>query len=276
LVADDLLDEIQRTRHEIKAQNDEITTLREQLEAQRDELQGRLDNIEDERRDVIHAARRNAQEELDTFFKELKKLQGELRTAGMPLDKLRALQEAADKMTGWVESPVDKDEVERVQDVDWKPRVGDTVFLDSLNSEGTIVELDEKEATVQVGNLKVRAKYRDMRKRNRSERRAAARGRQEYKRENRTLPPKIESPGMELDLRGARVEEAIEKLDRYIDAAYLSGLPFGRIIHGKGTGRLRQAIREYLTGHALVSKVTAANPSEGGAGVTVIHMVPIT
>lgn len=273
LAADDLLDEIQRTRREIMTQNDTITELREQLEAQRDELQARLDTIEDERRDVIRAARRNAQEELETFFKELRKMQGELRTAGMPLDKLRALQEAADKMGNWIQAPLDEDEVERVQDVEWTPRVGDTVFLDSLNSEGTLVELDEKEATVQVGNLKVRAKYRDMRKRNRSERRAATRGRQTYERQNRTLPPQVESPGLELDLRGERVETAIERLDRYIDAAYLSGLPFGRIIHGKGTGRLRQAVQEYLTTHALVSKVTAANPNEGGAGVTIIHMV---
>jgi len=276
LVADDLLDEIQRTRHEILSQNEEITALRLELQSQKEDLQGRLDNIEDERRDVVRAARRNAEEELEDFRKQLKKLQRDMRTAGMPLDQLRALQEAADKMVGWVSKPMDEDAVEQVEDVDWKPRVGDTVFLDSLNSEGTIVELEQKEATVQVGNLKVRAKYRDMRKRNRSERRAAARGKQQYKRSQTTLPPQIESPGLELDLRGERVDSALERLDRYIDAAYLSGLPFGRIIHGKGTGKLRQAVREYLQGHALVSKVTGANQNEGGAGVTIIHMVSIT
>ena len=88
--------------------------------------------------------------------------------------------------------------------------------------------------------------------------------------------PKTESPGMELDIRGKRVDEAIEILDRYINAAYNAGLPFGRIIHGKGTGRLRQAVRGYLREHLLVSKVTQGQQGEGGAGVTVIHMVPIT
>ena len=81
-----------------------------------------------------------------------------------------------------------------------------------------------------------------------------------------------DSPGMEIDLRGERVETALEKLDRYIDAAYLSGLPFGRIIHGKGTGKLREAIRNYLQHHSLVSKYTAADSKEGGAGVTIVHM----
>ena len=90
------------------------------------------------------------------------------------------------------------------------------------------------------------------------------------------LPPVVESPGIELDIRGKRVEEALEIIDRYVDAAYTSGLPFGRIIHGKGTGRLRQAVRQYLSDHSLISKVTQGQNNEGGAGVTVIHMVPIT
>jgi DNA mismatch repair protein MutS2 len=81
---------------------------------------------------------------------------------------------------------------------------------------------------------------------------------------------------LELDLRGQRVEEALDRLDAYIDAAYTAGLPFARIIHGKGTGALRRAVRERVEGHPLVSKVTPGEPQEGGDGVTVIHMVPLT
>ena len=61
-----------------------------------------------------------------------------------------------------------------------------------------------------------------------------------------------------------------------MDAAYTAGLPFGRIIHGKGTGALRKAVRDYVREHPLISKVTPGMPNEGGDGVTVIHMVPIT
>jgi DNA mismatch repair protein MutS2 len=80
---------------------------------------------------------------------------------------------------------------------------------------------------------------------------------------------------MELDLRGLRVEGALEKLVSFIEAAYSAGLPFARIIHGKGTGALRKAIREQLEGHELVTKIETGHPNEGGDGVTVIHMVPI-
>lgn len=274
LIADDLLDEIQRTRRELSDNHEKISNLRDELEEQRDSLQARLDNIEDERRDVIRAARRNAEKELENFRKEMKKLQQDLRMAGMPLDKLKDLQEASDRLGSVVSQPLDEDEVERVAETDWEPKLGDTVFLDTLNAEGTIVEMDNKEAMVQVGALKVRAKYKDMRKRTRSEKRAAERGHVREYTPSTPAPPDVKSPGMELDLRGQRVEEALERLDRYVDAAYTSGLPFGRIIHGKGTGRLREAVRDYLNGHPLVSKVTTAHPNEGGSGVTIIHMVP--
>jgi DNA mismatch repair protein MutS2 len=276
LIADDLLDEIQRTRKQISDESETIASLRTELQAQRDNLQARLDKIEDERRDVVRAARRNAEEELEDFRKQLKKMQSEMKVAGMPLEKIQALQTSANKMQSWTQGPIDEGEVEQIATDDWKPKLGDTVYLDSLNAEGTIVEMDAKAAQVQVGTLRVRAKYSELRKRNRSERRVAERGHKREYEPSDAPAPQVSSPGMELDLRGQRVEEALEELDRYIDAAYLSGLPFGRIIHGKGTGRLRQAVRDYLMQHALVSKVTGAEANEGGAGVTIVHMVPTT
>jgi DNA mismatch repair protein MutS2 len=277
LVADDLLDEIQRTRHEITKQRQEIQKLRDEAAEKRNDLQKRLDTIEDERRDVIREARREAENQIQSFQEEVKQLRKELRQAGLPLEKLQALQEAAEKMVLMSQEPLDKNEIPQLEDLDWKPKLGDAVFLDTLNSEGTIVELDEKEATIQVGTLRVKARYNDLRKRNRAERRADEAHLREKERQPRPRVqtiPQIASPGMELDLRGERVEEALEKLDRYIDAAYISGLPFGRIIHGKGTGKLREAVRDFLHHHSLVSKVTGAEANEGGSGVTVIHLVP--
>ena len=277
LAADDLLNEIQRTRADVRIRQEEVNRLRDELAGQRDALQVRLDKIEDERRDVIRAARRHAEDDLTDFNKELRKMRSELRSAGMPAQTMIALQAAAEKMAKWTRAPLDgAEEVQQLEDADWLPRIGDTVFLDTLNAEGVIAELDGKGAQVQVGSLRVRAKFTDMRKRSRSEIRAKERGHVREYQPVITVPPAVESPGMELDIRGKRVEEALEILDRYIDAAYTSGLPFGRIIHGKGTGRLRQAVRQYLREHGLVSKVTQGQNNEGGAGVTVIHMVPIT
>jgi DNA mismatch repair protein MutS2 len=85
--------------------------------------------------------------------------------------------------------------------------------------------------------------------------------------------PRPASPGMELDLRGMTVDDMLVEFDRYLDQAYLAGLPFVRIIHGKGTGALRQAVREQLRGHPLVAQFRSGENNEGGEGVTVAKLV---
>ena len=64
-----------------------------------------------------------------------------------------------------------------------------------------------------------------------------------------------ESPGIEFDMRGERVEEGLARLERYLDNAYMARLPFVRIIHGKGTGALRDAVRKLLRGSSRGGRV---------------------
>jgi DNA mismatch repair protein MutS2 len=80
------------------------------------------------------------------------------------------------------------------------------------------------------------------------------------------------SPGMELDIRGQRVEEALAEMDQYLDAAFLANLPWVRIIHGKGTGRLRDAVRDALQASSHVRSWDEGHDGEGGAGVTVARL----
>lgn len=81
-----------------------------------------------------------------------------------------------------------------------------------------------------------------------------------------------ESPGIELDLRGQRADEATTALERYIEAAYLAGLPFVRIIHGKGTGKLRDVVRQILSVHPQVRSYEPGGEREGGDGVTIAKL----
>jgi DNA mismatch repair protein MutS2 len=275
LVADDLLDEIQRTREEIRKKNVAISAHLQDIEEQQAELEARLDKIEDERRDIINAARRQAETELKDFQREVKRLRNELRAAGLPLEKIREMQDALTNLNGNIEAPIE-DGVEMPDSGAWTPRLGDKVWLQTLNAEGIVTELDQTSALVQVGSLKVRAGLEELSHRTRSEKREMKRGHvREYDKSPDPIVPKGQSPGLELDLRGERVEEALKRLETYVDAAYTSGLPFARIIHGKGTGALRKAVRERVEHHPLISKVTEATPPEGGSGVTIIHMVPL-
>jgi DNA mismatch repair protein MutS2 len=84
---------------------------------------------------------------------------------------------------------------------------------------------------------------------------------------------KTPSPGVELSLRGYTVDEALEKLDHYLDRAYISGLPYARIVHGKGTGKLRDAVRREVRNHPYVERFEPGRPNEGGDGVTVVFLL---
>jgi DNA mismatch repair protein MutS2 len=79
-------------------------------------------------------------------------------------------------------------------------------------------------------------------------------------------------PPLEYDFRGWRAEEAIEEIDRRLNEAALVGMPFLRIIHGKGTGALRKAMRDYLSKHSLVKQVEPAPIEQGGEGVTIVKL----
>jgi DNA mismatch repair protein MutS2 len=275
LIADDLLDEIHRTREMIRRQNAEAVALRQELQEQRDTLQARLDKIEDERRDIINAARRNAETELAELQREIKRLRSDMRTAGLPLDALRSVQMGADRLNSQNSAPVEN-VTEAVERDEWHPRLGDTVWLATLNMEGVVTELSGSDVLVQVGKLRVRADIGELQKRDASKKRQMKRGQPRVYAETEPSVPRGKSPGLELDLRGQRVETALERVDWYVDAAYNAGLPFARIIHGKGTGALRKAVREFVETHRLISKVETAHPNEGGDGVTIIHMVPTT
>jgi len=75
-----------------------------------------------------------------------------------------------------------------------------------------------------------------------------------------------------LDLRGATVGEALEVLDRYLDDASLAGLSQATVIHGMGTGALRDAVRDHVSGHPLVGSWRPGGRGEGGDGATIVSL----
>ena len=277
LLADDLLDEIHRKREESRRAAEASLRSFAALEELRAELRGRLDGIEEERRAILAQAREEAQQELEALRAEIRQLRRRLSAAGQPLDVIRQIEsqvktlEAAPRLVPETLETLEEEETPHF-------RLGDLVWVNSLNAEGQIAEIGPDEAEVMVGRLRLRARLDDL----------SARSKGESKREKRKRPrttvrgaaatpvdvaTKPASPGLELDLRGQRVEDAIPALEDYLDAAYMAGLPFVRIIHGKGTGALRTAIRERLHGHPLVQRYETGQPNEGGDGVTVVTLV---
>ncbi|MFA7330341.1 MAG: Smr/MutS family protein [Candidatus Delongbacteria bacterium] len=79
-------------------------------------------------------------------------------------------------------------------------------------------------------------------------------------------------PGLRLDLRGRSADEALVELDAYVDDCLVSGLPFATILHGKGTGVLRQVVQDHLRGNPRVLSYRDGQPEEGGDGVTILKL----
>ncbi len=158
---------------------------------------------------------------------------------------------------------------------------GSQVMVPSLGLTGEILSIDSDDDTalVQVGGFRVEVGMHELRRANRRERHATrttlhapppppptpdppTRG--------VSLPPPPEV-AMSLDMRGWRVSEVDEKLDAYLNDAFLAGLPSVRLIHGKGSGALRQAVRDVLRQHPLIDSYTGGG-KDGGEGVTIARM----
>jgi DNA mismatch repair protein MutS2 len=159
----------------------------------------------------------------------------------------------------------------RPSGIDRPPSLGERVTVSTLNAEGVVTALGESDAEVQVGSLRIRAKLSDLERKRTTDNKSPEEKKQQPVETSTVRRPSttVQSPGIELDIRGQISEDALDMLDRYIERAYAAGLPFVRIIHGKGTGKLRQVVRDALRGSSHVTSFEEGKPNEGGAGVTV-------
>ncbi len=273
LRAEDLLDEIYHQRGIAREERSRAESHRMKTEEMERQLTLRLKNIESERQEIIEKAKKDIQEELTRFQREMDELKRELVRARQPLDVVKAVQEQLDTLDEGTALPIPSRDERPSSGGQYHP--GSKVFLMSLNMNGIITSLTESDAEVQVGNLRIRARLSDLRRPDEilpvdTPKRRSRQTEADLNVKHKESPR--QSPGMELDIRGQRAEDGLGMLDRYLEQAYLSGLPFVRIIHGKGTGRLRQVIREALKENPHVKKWESGMENEGGDGVTVAHM----
>jgi DNA mismatch repair protein MutS2 len=282
LRADDLLDEIHHQRELARHARTQAEESRQEAEALRQELVKRLENIEEERLNVMEKAREESELQVDELKQELAAVRRMLVRARQPLESLHEIEESVADLEHKVEMPVEalqpefgpeqrKLEKQRRRAI----RQGDRVRVRSLGAQGVVTSLGAEEAEVQVGILRLRARLSDLELPSPSGAVTAVEvvsQPQPSSKEKKTRLELPESPGMELDLRGQRADDAEQALERYLDAAFLSGLPFVRIIHGKGTGKLREVVRQALKHNPHARSFEPGGEKEGGDGVTVVKM----
>ncbi|HEY5271495.1 MAG TPA: endonuclease MutS2 [Anaerolineales bacterium] len=308
LRADKLIGDIHRQRKIAFKESEKAGKARSEARRLEHDLAERLEKIEDERQKVLEQARAEGELEIEVLKAQLKSLKAELKKAHQPLEALHKIEEKVEVFEQEIQKPVKRRTLKVERSTSHEPlKVGEKVVLKKLGNEGTIISLDEDEAEVQAGPLRMRVPLEELKRKQeaidgevpvpfrggpRTVPRAPS-GNRDYPAgtgtttEKHKVPKAVvepssivhrpssvlsSSPGIELDLRGQRAEDALEMLDHYIEKAYMAGLPFVRIIHGKGTGKLRQEVRAALKDHPNVLSFEEGGDKEGGAGVTVAKL----
>jgi DNA mismatch repair protein MutS2 len=271
LHADDLLDEIRRQRDAARQARAEAEQARSEARKQSAELKARLEKLEEERLAVLEKARQQAETEVEALQEELDEARRSLNRARQPLEALKEVREKVETLQNTLSRPPTRQVDPEIKAEPLK--VGEKVRVRSLKMEGRVHSIGSEDVEVQLGALRVRVKPGDIQRGGEPEAPAAPAGPAPSTSAARTTSQLFHpSPGMELDLRGQRAEEALDMLETYLENAFMAGLPFVRIIHGKGTGKLRLAIRDALRHHPHVSSWQIGQEKEGGDGVTVAKL----
>ncbi len=269
LRADKLLDDIRKERNRTSREREKLEKARGRLEQQNLELQKHLEKIEQERRQVLAKARAEGELEVAVLKQNIESLKVQLKKARQPVEALKDIEQKAASLQEKIEAPVERREIPAA---DLQFSLGERVILASLNSEGVITGLSESEAEVQIGTLRVRARLSDLQRKGVAANSGADLPLKPDARESPPLPRSPSSPGLEINLRGKVVEDGLDALEKYLEKAYSAGLPFVRIVHGKGTGKMREAVRSALKDSPYVKSFEEARDNEGGAGVTIAHL----
>lgn len=268
----DMLDDIHRLRVKMAEEREEAHTTRAEAQRTARDLRERLASIEQEREEILQEAREEAKETLETLESEVRKLRSRLRAAAEPVDAVGAVEEELKELEAELpvakpeETPTTLQEYDHLDEVS-KPSIeaGDTVWVRPLNAKGSVLSIDDGQAEVQMGRMRTQVGLSALERREAEEAEPVPVGVQ-------TTTSSVSSPGSSIDLRGCTVDETLKRLDRYLDQAMRAGVPQARIIHGKGTGALRRAVRDFLSSHPLVNNYESADYREGGEGVTVAEI----
>ncbi|MCI1248211.1 MAG: endonuclease MutS2 [Megasphaera sp.] len=237
-----------------------------------DDLRKERDKVSSKRQDIIDSSRREAVDlkrnlriEAEKIIRELKQQSRE----GTDKEKAKAFDQAR-RAIQQISLP-DKEKPQR-DPVDLSQlKIGQTVFINSLDGLGTVTDRSGTKLTVSVRGMTVRVKAKDISAPYLSE---IKKEKQEERRANaKTSYRPIRTGGVttELNIIGKTFNDALPDVEKFLDTALAAGFSPVRIIHGKGSGALRRQIHEYLDRQSFVTQYKLDDVDGGGAGVTLVY-----
>ena len=282
---ENLLEDLQAERKVSADERFHLNMERVEAEYQRKQLEQERQQLEEERVKILNQARAQAARELDEVRTSLAKVKVDVSRVNLTRDRL---EQDRDRVRGLEQKVTQLPAPSRAKKTETPPaeklagplHIGDTVRVLSFGQNAELLGLsaDRGEADVQMGALRFRVSVDNLERV--SKRQAETTERHYLSPKEAGFQPGVTLPRYEdlpevatqLDMRGWRVEEALAELDTYLNDAAMSGIQAVRIVHGKGTGALRAAVREQLAHHPLVKSYDSASPKDGGDGVTIVKL----
>ena len=245
--------EHEESLHKLEAERTELMDMRARLD-------DKLKKAEAEKTEIIRRAYEEAKEIVRDIKRKVFDILDEVKQK-KKRDSMRVIDEVGKKVDKKIAELTPEEPTLKAEDID----IGDTVFVGSLRCDALVLEVGKK-LRVKVGQKEIEVPLKGI---------GPAKGKKEIK----TAGVDIQYSGvvpqeaqMELNIVGYRVDDALIEIEPFLNRAALSGLDSVLIIHGIGTGALRQATREHLEGHPLVKGYRPGRQEEGGDGVTVVEM----
>ncbi|MCP1125426.1 endonuclease MutS2 [Bacillus sp. AFS018417] len=266
---ENMIAKLEESQKNAEREWNEAEELRKQSDKLHKELQRQIIEFNEERDERLLKAQKEGEEKVEAAKKEAEEIIRELRQlrkAKLADIKDHELIEAKSRLAGAAPELVKKQKT-KVKNTAPKQvlQPGDEVKVLTFGQKGQLLKkVSDNEWNVQIGILKMKVKESDMEYINTPapvEKKAvtAVKGRDYH-------------VSLELDLRGERFEDAMARVEKYLDDAQLASYPRVSIIHGKGTGALRQGVQDYLKNHRGVKSFRYGDMGEGGLGVTVVEL----
>lgn len=268
-----VVQKLQETHQKLAENLEQAQELKEASLEIKKEYEENLNQVKKDKKKTIKNIKNKFDTEMLEARSEIKQILDELRKEKSEKIARRAYSRLAkleENFRGELETVTDKN---KYIEIDWdKVSVGDVLMLKNLHQKVTVVTLPDKNKKlfVEMGTMKMKVKKDEL-----------AVPDEKYKEpDKRNIPgTKFESFELKrytmsqtLDLRGYRVEEALDAVEGYLDKASLANLSPVYIIHGHGTGALKQAVRDFLTTSPYVAKFRPGEDTEGGDGVSVVDI----
>ncbi|GLF90063.1 endonuclease MutS2 [Bacillus safensis] len=265
---DQMIASLEDSKKQAEEELHETEVYRKQAEKLHKELQRQILEWNEQKDKLLEEAEQKAKEKIEQASKEAEDIIQELRSIKSEhrsfkehelIDARKRLEEAVPEFDR-------KKKPEPAKKAAKQLKSGDEVKVLTFGQKGTLIEqMGDKEWSVQMGILKMKVKEKDM---------EFIKSAPEFKQEKAMTAVKGKDyhVSLELDLRGERYENALSRVEKYLDDAVLAGYPRVSIIHGKGTGALRKGVQELLKQHRSVKNARFGEQGEGGSGVTIVEL----